>query len=64
MPIQDEDPLLIVLGFVAAAGFGSGLPLLGLLGLLACAGHIAAKVDPEGTPARLLDAGQAFNLPL
>jgi energy-coupling factor transporter ATP-binding protein EcfA2 len=59
MPIQDEDPMLIVLGFVAAAGFGSGLPLLGLLGLLACAGHIAAKVDPEGAPARLLDAGQS-----
>ncbi len=59
MPVPDEDPLLIVLGFVAAAGFGSGLPLLGLLGLLACLGHIAAKVDPAGTPARLLDAGQA-----
>jgi hypothetical protein len=57
--VHDEDPMLIVLGFITAAGFGSGLPLLGLLGLLACAGHIAAKVDPEGAPARLLAVGQA-----
>jgi energy-coupling factor transporter ATP-binding protein EcfA2 len=51
---HEEDPVLILLAFVAAAGFGSGVPLLGLVGLLACAGHIAAKVDPEGAPARLL----------
>jgi energy-coupling factor transporter ATP-binding protein EcfA2 len=51
---HDDDPMLILLAFVAAAGFGSGVPLLGLVGLLACAGHIAAKVDPTGTPARLL----------
>jgi energy-coupling factor transporter ATP-binding protein EcfA2 len=51
---HDDDPMLILLAFVAAAGFGSGVPLLGLFGLLACAGHIAAKVDPTGAPARLL----------
>jgi energy-coupling factor transporter ATP-binding protein EcfA2 len=53
---HDDDPMLILLAFVAAAGFGSGVPLLGLVGLLACAGHIAAKVDPTGAPARLLAA--------
>jgi energy-coupling factor transporter ATP-binding protein EcfA2 len=53
---HDDDPMLILLAFVAAAGFGSGVPLLGLFGLLACAGHIAAKVDPTGAPARLLAA--------
>jgi energy-coupling factor transporter ATP-binding protein EcfA2 len=56
--VQDDDPVLLLLAFVAAAGFGSGAPLLGLIGLVLCAGHIAAKVDPEGVPARLLASGQ------
>jgi energy-coupling factor transporter ATP-binding protein EcfA2 len=53
-----EDPMVILLGFVAAAGFGSGVPLLGMIGLLACAGHITAKIDPESLPARLITSGQ------
>jgi energy-coupling factor transporter ATP-binding protein EcfA2 len=55
-----EDPMIIVLGFIAAAGFGSGLPLLGLIGLLACAGHLTAKIDPESLPARLFASGQRY----
>jgi energy-coupling factor transporter ATP-binding protein EcfA2 len=55
---HDDDPVLLMLAFVAAAGFGSGAPILGLVGLALCAGHISAKVDPDGAPARLLTSGQ------
>jgi energy-coupling factor transporter ATP-binding protein EcfA2 len=56
--VHDDDPILLMLAFIAAAGFGSGAPILGLVGLALCAGHISAKVDPDGAPARLLTSGQ------